>query len=120
MRGMERNKRTLWYAHFLEDRPVLDEEGGETSEVSAAWSDPVALRCNISGGAGGWAVQPFGGFFTDCDRTLSLTGACPLRVGDRLWIGVEPTQHYNYVVTALRDGLDEYLAAVKEVPCGAS
>lgn len=119
MKSLRRNQRQIWYAHFLGQKPVLDSEGRETAETYSAYSVPAPLACSVSGANGGWAVQPWGGFFPDSDRTLSLTGGNPLAVGDRLWIETSPDSPYNYVVTAVNAGLHDHLIAAKEVPADA-
>lgn len=114
MRQLQRNCRTVWIAHFLEERFVTDENGDETPETKLVFSPPQEVRCNVSGAAGEWAVKLFGGF-RDYTRTITLTGACPFREGDHVWIGIPTTKSYNYVVTRVCGGLDESIVALKEV-----
>lgn len=121
MQAMKRNQRPIWYARMTGTAYVLDDDGNETSELYEVWSEPVELRCNISGGTGSWTEEAsFGGTYTNYDRTISLTGTCVLQVGDRIWVDREPTKHFNYTVVGVNQGLMEHLIAIKEVPVGAA
>lgn len=120
MQAMKRNQRPVWYARMIGTNHVLDDDGNKTSELYPTWTEPVKLNCNVSGGKGSWMEEAsFGGTFTNYDRTISLTGKCVLEVGDRLWVGREPSERFNYMVVGVNQGLTEHLIAIKEVPTGA-
>lgn len=114
MRQLQKNCRAVWIAHFLEEQPVTDENGNETPETELVFSPPQEIRCNVSGGAGEWAVQVFGGF-QDYTRTITVTGACPFQEGDRVWVGIPTERPHNYIVTRVCQGLDEAIVAIREV-----
>lgn len=120
MRQMNRNQRPVWYSHPGETDYVLDENGEATTELYQKWSEPQRIMCNVSGGVGEWAVQSFGGTFVGYSRTISLTGECPLSVGDRLWVDRDSTAPFNYIVVAVNSGLAECLVAIREVPTSAT
>ena len=120
MRSLLRNQRTVWFSHLVGTGYVEDDDGNETSEQYEKWSEPEMLRCNISGASGQWSPESFGGPFAGYNRTISLTGACPLEIGDRLWVEREPPERANYVVTGVNRGLNSHLIAVKEVPVNAA
>lgn len=115
MRQLLRNCRTVWYASLLSETDGKDSNGYDTLETVQSWSEPKSDLWCVSGAAGEWAVQAFGGF-CDFTRTISITGDCPLSVGDRVWIGRTPPQHHNYEVVRVADGLFDHLVAVREVP----
>lgn len=114
MRQLQKNCREVWFAHYLRDAPVLDEDGAETAETEPTYGEPQSLRCCVSGAAGEWAVRIFGGF-RDYTRTAMVTGPCPLAEGDRVWIGIPTGQPYNHIVTRICRGMDENLVALREV-----
>lgn len=119
MRQLLRNGRTLFYATLRATVPVVDAQGNETLEQREEWSSPAPLRCNVSAAAGNWSVELFGGH-TDYTRTVTFTGSCPLREGDRVWFGVSTDGPHNYLVTRVADGKEEFVVALREVCVGAS
>lgn len=114
MRQLQKNCREVWFARYLRSDPVLDEDGEETAETAPVYDEPQRILCNVSGAAGEWAVQAFGGF-RDYSRTITITGDCPMKAGDRVWLGVSTAEPYNHIVTRVCIGLDESVAALKEV-----
>lgn len=109
-----RNTVPVWYATLLSASESKDAEGYDTLEREQTWSPPKKLLCSVSGAAGERVIRAFGGF-CDFTRTLSVTGVCPLTVGDRVWLGVSPTARHNYEVVRVTDGLWDSLAGLREV-----
>lgn len=114
MRQLQKNCREVWFAHYLHSAPVLDGNGEETAETAPVYGEPRRILCNVSGAAGEWAVQAFGGF-RDYSRTITFTGDCPLREGDPVWLGISTDEPYNYLVTRVCVTLNESLVALREV-----
>ena len=48
MRSLEKNKRTLYYAVYMGEEPLLDDRGFETGESKPIYGEKTMLRCNIS------------------------------------------------------------------------
>lgn len=86
MRVMARNR---WRGAWLSRKslqPLLDEDGYETGETVAAWSEPVAFRCNVCPPKGNAEQSAFG---TDVryDYVMVLdAGERDIREGDRIWL----------------------------------
>jgi hypothetical protein len=115
MRTLNRNKRHIYYALHVEDVPIIDEYGNETSENAPVYGDPVALSANVSGANGVDAVQAFGNF-TNYSRTMCVADpTCPIDENTILWFGVEPTKPYNYIVTRRADSKNGIMYALREV-----
>lgn len=114
MRNLKKNQRDLYYASFMETVPILDEYGNETLEVEKVYSEPILLKVNYSSNTGQLATQTFGNL-TEYSRILAITGECPLKENDILWIGIEPTLEANYEVKKVADSLNSYLIAVGEI-----
>lgn len=118
MRNLQRNQRTIFYAHITGTERSYDEYGNETLEEKTLYSPPLLLRCNVSANAGQEAVEVFGAM-TEYSRTISIAGeSCPLSEGDRVWLGVDPDTHsknFNYVVARVADSKNFYLVALREV-----
>ena len=115
MRSLERNKRTLHYALYQNDEPIIDEQGYETGESKPTYGDIVELRCNISSASGEEAVQAFGSF-TNYTRAVSVAdNNCPLAENAIVWFGIPPTEPYNYIVTRKADSKNGIMYALQEV-----
>lgn len=114
MRNLKKNQRDLYYASFVETKPILDEYGNETLEVEKVYSEPTLLKVNYSSNTGEVATQTFGNL-TEYSRVLAITGNCPLKENDILWIGIDVSSKANYEVKKVADSLNSYLIAVGEI-----
>jgi hypothetical protein len=118
MRNLQRNMRSLYYAHKTGTERAYDEYGNETLEEKILYSPPLLLRCNISANAGQEAVEVFGSM-SEYSRTISFSGdSCPLSEGDRIWFGIDPntdSNNFNYVVARVADSKNFFLVALREV-----
>ena len=115
MRSLNRNKRTIRYALFLKDEPILDEYGNGTGESKPTYGNIMELRCNISGASGEETVQAFGGY-TNYTRVICVSdNHCPIEENTVVWFGLSPTEPYNYIVTRKADSKNGILYALKEV-----
>lgn len=115
MRGLNRNKRLIYYA--LRDGEVanIDEYGNETGEVTPVYGAATPLLCNVSAASGQEAVEAFGSF-TGYSRTMFVSDtSCPIDENTVVWFGVEPTEPYNYIVTRKADSKNGILYALQEV-----
>lgn len=115
MRGLNRNKRQLYYALKVDETTDKDEYGNETGEVTPVYGDAVALDVNISAATGEDAVQAFGNF-TGYSRTMFVAdNACPIDEDSIVWFGIEPTEAHNYIVVRKADSKNGILYALQEV-----
>jgi hypothetical protein len=114
MRQLLRNQRLIYYSSYIKDEYVIDENGHTTSEEEAVYSDPQAVKCNVSSSTGEWIVDSYGGH-TEYTRHLSFSGTSPLKEGDRVWFGTDTSQPNNYIVKSVSDTLNEVVVTIREV-----
>ena len=115
MRGLNRNKRQIYYALHTGDVANIDEYGNETSEYTPVYGETTPLLCNVSAAAAEDAVKAFGAF-TGYSRTLFVAdNNCPLDEQAIVWFGADPTEPHNYLVTRKADSKNGILYALQEV-----
>lgn len=116
MRDLVRNRRQVWYATYLREEPIRDEEGNLTAESQVIYSDPVKLFVNVSAASGEAAAAAFGAF-TDYSRTISTADLkCPLNEGCWLWVDTDPeSEDHDYEVVKKAKSLNGILYALREV-----
>lgn len=115
MRALHRNKRTIHYALYEGDAPILDANGNETGENASIYSEVRALRCNVSATFGEEVVQAFGSL-PNYERVICVAdNACPLAEQAVVWFGVPTDGPYNYTVTRKADSKNGILYALREV-----
>ena len=113
MRDLKRNQRTFYYATATGSETIFDEYGNDTLETRITYSAPLVLKANISANTGAEAVEIFGAQ-TEYSRAVSMV-KCPLKEGDKVWFGVEPTGENNYTVVKIADSKNGFLVALREV-----
>ena len=115
MRGLNRNKRTIYYAVRIGDEVNLDEYGNETGESTPIYGEAVALRANVSAATGQEAVEAFGSF-TGYSRTMCVAdNDCSIVEDSIIWFGIEPIEPHNYIVVRKADSKNGILYALQEV-----
>lgn len=115
MRSLNKNKRQIFYALYLNDEPILDEYGNETGENNPIYGDTKELRCNVSAAVGEEAVEAFGSL-TNYTRAISVSDmTCPLAEQAIVWFGVDTTEPHNYIVVRKADSKNGILYALQEV-----
>ena len=115
MRSLERNKRTIHYAIYLGDEPILDEHGFETGESRPTYGDIKELRCNVSSASGEDAVEAFGNFTRYTRAVCVSDNNCPLAEDSVVWFGIPTSEPYNYIVTLKADSKNGIMYALQEV-----
>ena len=116
MRTLKRNERIIYYALFIKNEPIKDDDGYDTSETTPIYSEPVELRINTSPASGESATRQFGDVL-DYDRTLVTCDTdLPLTETSVLWIDeTDTSKPFDYVVKKIGDGINSNLIAVKKV-----
>ena len=110
MRNLARNQRTLSYASWLKDNPILDDYSNETLEVEPIYAEKKTLKMNYSPNVGEISTEVFGST-TNYSRVISHVGkTCPLKKKDHVWINDE-----KYEVVKVADSLNSWLIALKEI-----
>ena len=115
MRSLERNKRTLYYALYINDELIIDEQGFETGESKPTYGEIIELRCNISSASGEEIVEAFGSFTNYTRAVIVADNNCPLAENAIVWFDVPTTEPYNYIVTLKADSKNGIMYALKEV-----
>lgn len=115
MRGLNRNKRLIYYALLLDEEPTLDEYGNETGESNPIYGTQTELRCNVSAATGEDAVQAFGNFTNYTRAVCVADNNCPIAEQTVVWLGIPPTDSYNYIVTQKADSKNGIMYALQEV-----
>lgn len=105
MRCLNRNKRSFYYALYVEKVPILDEYGNETSESEIVYSNPVSCKGNISAARGETAIRQFGeneGY----DRVIVLDNPdTPIDEYAVLWVDSTPQVTEDGELATDEDGL---------------
>lgn len=114
MRCLERNKRTFYYALF-------SERVREGNGYRSVYSEPVALRGNISPATGSAHVEQFGNNVV-YDKVIVLDNPdCPIDENSILFIEVEPELNavgdyvYDYIVKKVARSLNSVSIAISKV-----
>ena len=115
MRSLRRNKQTFYYALYLGNTEVIDEFGDRTGQYVPSYTEPTEYRANISPARGTTDLEQFGinSNYTKVIVTSDMN--CPFEETTRLWIGIDPTQSYNYVVVQRAESLNSISFAIREV-----
>lgn len=119
MRSVQRNKQTIYYALRSGSTEVTDEYGNVTGEFIENYDDPIALKINIGVPKGQIDLERFG-LNDNYTRVLATTDMdCPITTDTRLWIGIDTTEPYNYVVKKIIPALNQLLIGLEEVNGGS-
>ena len=121
MKCLERNKTAFFCCLYEGEEDVIDEEGNGTGEKRMLYSDPVALRANISPAAGSTAVEQFGNSL-QYDRVIVIDDtACPIDEHSVLFIDKSPAYDndgvplFDYIVKKVARSLNSVSVAVSRV-----
>lgn len=60
MRCMDRNKSKLWYALYLGNDEIIDDDGNRTGQYGPSYGKPKSLKANISAAKGDASTRQFG------------------------------------------------------------
>lgn len=115
MRSVQRNKQRIYYSLLIGSEEVTDEYGNVTGEFKLLYSTPQPLKINIGTPKGTIELERFG-LNDDYTRVLATTDMdCPIAVDTILWVGVDTTEPYNFVVKKILPSLNQLLIAIQEV-----
>lgn len=91
MRNLKRNERKMWYALFVDEIPVYDDEGNPTFETRPGFSNPVQFKANLSAGNSNADEEPFGNDVVYDRIILTHDLSLPIDEHSLLWVKKEPT-----------------------------
>ena len=93
MRCLMRNKRTFYYASYIDETEIVDEYGNVTGQFSVNHGNPVKMLGNVSAAQGEMQNRQFGES-ESYDKVIVLEdGNVPLNEHSILWVDTLP--HLN-------------------------
>ena len=123
MRTLARNKRKFYYASFVTNTEMFDDEGNLTGENSVVYGKPTLLLGNISSAHGEVVSQQFGEI-ENYDKVIVLDDIdTPIDEYSILWVDTLPlldddgntiTPH-DYVVKQVAKSLNSVSIAIQKV-----
>lgn len=117
MRGLNRNKQTLYYALYEGMTEIVDSNGNRTGEYTPSYSLPVKVKMNIAPAQGNADWDPFG-ISTPYTRVAMTCEKLPISETSIVWVDKDPNEPHNYVVTAIARSLNNTAYALYEVKDG--
>lgn len=115
MRSLVRNKRTIYYALYLGDTEILDENGYATGTYAPSYSEPRKLEINVSAARGSAWTREFGDF-KNYDRTMVTTDDLPIDENSILWVDdLDLTHPHDYQIVQVAKSLNENQYAISKV-----
>lgn len=133
MRGLKRNKKTLFYQLYSEHVPVYETDldgniipdpvTGEpllTGDYTVGYADPVKFRANVSPARSEASVEPFG-VQTDYDKVIcSCDLTLPINELSQVFVDRKPEdgKGADYKVVKVARSINSVLFAIKQLPDG--
>lgn len=115
MRGLNRNKKTLYYALYEGQTEIVDFNGNRTGEYTPSYSDPVKVRMNIAPATGVADWNPFGIDTPYSKIAMTFDLKSPISETSVIWIDKDTNEAPNYVVTRVAKSLNNIVYALLEV-----
>ena len=116
MRVLRRNAVQFWFALYQGIVPITDEQGYETGEYAAGYSDPVQALGNFSAARGETQTREFGEM-DGYDKILVLDNFGPvLDEQSRIWL-TDPAggKPHDYIVKKVAKSLNSASYALTKV-----
>ena len=117
MRDLRRNRQPVWYAQFLGEQPILDDEGNDTGETGPSYTEPAKAMVNVSPATGTVDDQLFGNF-TDYTHTIATAREFPVDEQTVMWVEVTTDRPHDFKVVRVAKSLNGWLFALKAVNAG--
>jgi len=109
MRNLKRNQQKIYYSNLSEN--TVDEWGNQSS----GYGEPQEIMISVSPNVGETNQYGFGTQL-EYDRTMVTTDLnCPIDEFTRLWIGIKPTEPYNFKVKRKASNLNQIAYAIQQV-----
>ena len=115
-----RNTKTIYFALWKENVPVLDDDGYETGDYTVGYDKPVTLDANVVSKSSTVAREYFGENL-EYHKVILTEADCPIVESTAIWIDTaDPTVEnsniaHNYQVVGINDSLNYKAIAVKKV-----
>lgn len=121
MRLLKRNESSFYYLLYVTQEQAVNEDGDETGEKRVIYSEPVAMRANVSAATGSAQTEQFGNFITYDKVIVTDDMDCPIDENSVLFIDKEPefdkkgNPLFNYRVKRVAKSLNSISIAVSMV-----
>ena len=112
MRDQYRNRQPIWYAQYLGEEPIFDDDGYETSETGPSYSEPAKAMLNLAPATGTADNQLFGAF-ADYTHTIATAREFPFNEQTVMWVGITIDKPYNFKVVRVAKSLNGWRFALK-------
>jgi len=119
MKALERNKQTIYYSNYTGKSVILDDNGLETGEYELTYTEPTAVKVNVSASRGEAYIDLFG---TDLNYSNTIVTDKDLGIDEHsiLWIGKEPYANsvvtaHNYIVVSVAKSFNSVVYAIRKV-----
>lgn len=113
-----RNTKTIYYALFEEEIPVVDSDGFETGDYTLQYDSIVPLNANVVPKSSTIAREYFGEQL-EYHKVILVNIDCPISEDSVIWIGLDPLTdtgvRHNFEVAGISDSLNYKAIAVKKV-----
>lgn len=123
MKTMNNNRRKFHYCLYIGLVNVLDEDGYETGEKQAVYTEPISQYANISAAKGDTYTEQFGNF-AEYDKTIVIHNPnFPMDENSVLFVDKEPEFQdgiplYDYIVKKVARSLNSVAYAIARVTNG--
>lgn len=122
MRTLERNKQTVYYANYMSQTALKDENGYETGQYHVVYTLPVEAKFNVSPAKGEATTEAFGKDLS-YDKTIVANKDCPITETSVLWVDTMPTLSvegetttpHDYIVTGVAKSQNSVTIAIEKV-----
>lgn len=110
MRDLKRNQQTVWYSLAVPNG-ATDRNGNSIIK----YEEPIKGKFSLSVNTGEASMEAFGRN-VDYDREMITHNTdCPINELTRLWIGVETSEPYNFIVSKVAPSLNCIRYALTQV-----
>lgn len=114
-----RNTRTIYYALYSNETPILDDDGYETGDYTVSYHTPVELNANVVSKSSEVAREYFGEQL-EYHKVILVDIDCPIVESTAIWIDTgnpleDSNIKHNYQVVGINDSLNYKAIAVKKV-----
>ena len=123
MRCMVRNKTTFYYAPYIGETEIVDEDGNRTGEFSLTYGNPMRMSGNVSAAQGEMQNRQFGES-ESYDKVIVLDDRkAPIDEHSILWVDTLPhlnedgstdTPH-DYIVRRVARSINDVSIAIGKV-----
>ena len=115
MRLCNRNVKTIYYALQTGTQPIMDEWGNETGEYKTLYTEPVAIKMNVSPARGQASTEMFGEDLNYTKSMVTTDLTCPIDEYSRLWVDKPTTESHDYIVVLVAKSINNIAYAIKKV-----